>query len=62
MTSTNNIRNHLKIRILAQGLCGDEFQPTDILMCVEELKRGSNTAIGGKDFFEMVSGYNLDIF
>jgi len=50
MTSTNNIRNHLKIRILAQGQGGDEFQPTGILMYVEELKRGPNTEIGEKTF------------
>ena len=31
-------------------------------MYVEAMKRGSNTEIGTKDFFEIVSGYNLVIF
>jgi hypothetical protein len=62
MSSINNIRNYLKIRILTQGQDEAEFQPTGILMYVKELKRRSNTEIGAKDFFEMVSGYNLAIF
>ena len=62
MSSINNIRNYLKIRILTQGQGEAEFQPTGILMYVEELKRRSNTEIGAKDFFEMVSDYNLAIF
>jgi hypothetical protein len=48
-------RSHLKIRILAQSQGGTEFQPADILKYFEELKRGSNTEIGTKDFFEMAS-------
>ena len=62
MSSINNIRNYLKIRILTQGQGEAEFQPTGILMYVEELKRRSNTEIGANDFFEMVSDYNLAIF
>ena len=48
-------RSHLKIRILAQVQGGAEFQPEDILKYFEELKRGPNTEIGTKDFFEMAS-------
>ena len=32
---------------------GDEFQPAGILWYVEDLKRGTNTEIGPKDFFEI---------
>jgi hypothetical protein len=48
-------RSHLKNRILAQGQGGAEFQPAGILKYVEELKRGPNTEIGKKDFFEIAS-------
>ena len=50
-------RSHLKNRILAQGQGGTSFKPTDILKYFEELKRGPNTEIGTKDFFEMASHY-----
>jgi hypothetical protein len=50
-----NTRSHLKNRILAQGQGGTEFQPADILKYFEDLKRGPNTEIGTKDFFEMAS-------
>jgi hypothetical protein len=49
------IRSHLKKRILAQGQGGTEFQPAGILKYVEDLKRGPNTEIGQKDFFEIAS-------
>ena len=49
------IRSHLKKRILAQGQGGTEFQPAGILKYVEDLKRGLNTEIGQKDFFEIAS-------
>jgi len=48
-------RSHLKNRILAQGQGGAEDQPAGILQYSEELKRGPNTEIGPKDFFEMAS-------
>jgi hypothetical protein len=47
--------SHLKNRILDQGQGGTEFQPAGILKYFEELKRGTNTEIGPKDFFEMAS-------
>jgi len=40
---------------LAQGQGRAEFQPAGILKYVEDLKRGPNTEIGEKDFFEMAS-------
>ena len=49
------IRIHLKNMILVQVQGVTEFQPADILKCFEELKRGRNTEIGTKDFFEMDS-------
>jgi len=48
-------RSHLKNRIFAQGQGGTEFQPAGILKYVEDLKRGPNTEIGQKDFFEIAS-------
>jgi hypothetical protein len=48
-------RTHLKNRILPQGQGGTEFQPAGILKYVEDLKRGPNTEIGEKDFFEIAS-------
>ena len=48
-------RSHLKNWILVQGQGGNEVQPTGILEYSEELKRGPNTEIGPKDFFEMAS-------
>jgi hypothetical protein len=48
-------RSHLKNRILAQGQGRTEFQPAGILKYVEDLKRGPNTEIGEKDFFEIAS-------
>jgi hypothetical protein len=48
-------RSHLKIRILVQGQGGAEVQPAGILKYSEELKRGPNTEIGPKDFFEIAS-------
>ena len=51
-------RSHLKNRILAQGQGGTEFQPAGILKYVEDLKRGPNTEIGGKDFFQIASNPN----
>jgi hypothetical protein len=50
-------RSHLKNRILAQGQGGTEFQPAGILKYVEDLKRGPNTEIGQKDFFEIASRF-----
>ena len=49
------IRIHLKNMILVQVQGVTEFQPADILKYFEELKRGPNTEIGTKDFFEMTS-------
>jgi hypothetical protein len=50
-----HIRSHLKKRILAQDVGGSGFQTAGILQYVEDLKSGSNTQIGPKDFFEMAS-------
>jgi hypothetical protein len=52
-TTIYNYRSHLKKRILAQGQGGTEFQPAGILKYFEDLKRGLNTEIGQKDFFEI---------
>jgi len=49
------IRSHLKNRILAQGQGRTEFQTKSILKYVEDLKRGPNTEIEEKDFFEIAS-------
>ena len=59
-------RSHLKNRILAQVQGGIEFQPADILKYFEELKPGSNTEIGTKELFEIVSNmfginYNMSM-
>ena len=51
----DSIRSHLKKRILVQDQGGAEFQPAGILKYVEDLKRGANTEIGPKDFFEIAS-------
>jgi len=56
-------RSYLKHRILVQGLPpraagqerGAEVQPTGILKYSEELKRGTNTEIGPKGFFEIAA-------
>jgi len=48
-------RSHLKNRILVQGQDGAEVQPAGILKYSEELKRGPNTEIEPKDFFEIAS-------
>jgi hypothetical protein len=48
-------RSHLKNRILIQGQGGYEVQPAGILKYSEELKRGPNTEIWPKDFFEIAS-------
>jgi hypothetical protein len=48
-------RSHLKNRILVQDQGGAEVQPAGILKYSEELKRGPNTEIGPKDFFEIAS-------
>ena len=48
-------RSHLKNWILSQDQGWTEFQPADIQKYFEELKRGPNTEIGTKDFFEMAS-------
>ena len=57
MTLWPNIRTHLKNRILVQDRGGAEFQTGGILLYVEDLKRGTNPAKGGrpKDIFEMGS-------
>jgi len=54
-------RSHLKNRILAQGQGRTEFQPTGILKYVEDLKRGPNTEIGEKDFFEIASSVHPEM-
>ena len=46
-------RSHLKNRILVQGQGGADVHPAGILKYSEELKRGPNTEIGPKDFFEI---------
>ena len=51
----NNTKSHLKIKILVQGQGGAEVQPSGILKYFEELKRGTHTEIGAKDFFEIAS-------
>jgi hypothetical protein len=48
-------RTYLKKRILFQGVGGAGFQPAGILQYVEDLKPGTNTQIGPKDFFEIGS-------
>ncbi len=48
-------RSYLKNRILVQGQGGAEVQPTGILNYSEELKRGTNTEIGLKGFFEIAA-------
>ena len=48
-------RSHLKNRILAQDQGRTKFQPAGILKYVEDLKRGPNTEIEEKDFFEIAS-------
>jgi hypothetical protein len=50
--------SHLKNRILVQDQGGAEIQPAGILKYSEELKRGPNTEIGPKDFFEIASNNN----
>jgi hypothetical protein len=52
---TSNTRSYRKKRILVQGQGGPEVQPAGILKYSEELKRGPNTEIGPKDFFEIAS-------
>ena len=51
----NNIRSHLKNRILVQDQGGAEFQPADILKYDEDLKREPNADIGPKGIFEIAS-------
>ena len=48
-------RSHLKKRVLAQVQGGPELQPAGILKYSEELKQGTNTEIGLKNFFEIAS-------
>ena len=48
-------KSHLKKRILVQDQGGAELQPAGILKYVEDLKRGPNTEVGPKDFFEIAS-------
>jgi tetratricopeptide (TPR) repeat protein len=50
-----NTRSYLKIRIFGRDPGAAEDQPTGILKYVEDLRRGLNTDIGRKDFFEMAS-------
>jgi hypothetical protein len=40
---------------LVQDQGGTELQPAGILKYVEDLKRGPNTEVGPKDFFEIAS-------
>jgi hypothetical protein len=51
------IRTYLKNRILVQDCGGAELQTGGILLYVEDLKRGTHPAKGGrpKDIFEMGS-------
>ena len=49
------IRSHLKKRVLVQVQGGAELQPAGILQYSEELKQGTNTEIGPKNFFEIAS-------
>jgi hypothetical protein len=51
------IRTHLKNRILVQDRGGAEFKTGDILLYVEDFKRGTNKDIGPKDIFEMGSSF-----
>ena len=48
-------RSHLKKRVLAQVQGGPELQPAGIHKYSEELKQGTNTEIGLKNFFEIAS-------
>ena len=45
--------SHLKKRALVQVQGGTEFQPAVILKYSEELKQGTNTETGPKNFFEI---------
>ena len=56
-----SFRTHLKNRILVQDCGGAELQTGGILLYLEDLKRGTNPAKGGrpKDIFEMGSKKNL---
>jgi hypothetical protein len=49
--------SYLKKKILVQDQGAAEFQTAGILKYVEDLKRGTNTEIGPKDFFEIASNY-----
>jgi hypothetical protein len=57
MVFSELFRTYLKKRILVQGEGGAWFQPAGILQYVEDLKPGTNTQIGPKDFFEIGSSY-----
>ena len=56
-----DIRSHLKKRVLVQVQGGPELQSAGILKYSEELKQGTNTEIGPKNFFEMASKKRRDI-
>jgi hypothetical protein len=59
-SGNNNIyRSHLKKRVLVQVQGGPELQPAGILKYSEELKQGTNTEIGLKNFFEIASNVTL---
>ena len=46
------LESDLKIKVLVQYQGGAEFQPAGKLNDVEDLKRGSNAAVGPKDYFK----------
>jgi hypothetical protein len=48
-------RSFLKIRIFVRNQGETKTQPAGILKYVEDLRRGLNTDIGRKGFFEMAS-------
>jgi hypothetical protein len=45
---------------LVQAQGGTALQPAGILKYVEDLKRGPNTEIGPKDFFEIASSQAMN--
>ena len=53
MKVNNNVRSHLKNKILVQSQGELNFQPAGILQYFEDLKRENNTEFGPKDIFEI---------
>ena len=54
-------RSHLKKKVLVQVQGGAELQPAGILQYSEELKQGTNTEIGPKNFFEIAYRHRTEV-